>query len=264
MNAPRDTGLTPTRLGLGILLAVLCLGPGAAPADTIHIAVAANFADCLEAIAPGFEDSTGHRLVMSRGSTGRHFAQIKSGAPFDVFLAADTSRPALLEEDGWIVPGTRFTYAEGRLALWIPSAVSEDKRPLVEILKAAEFRHLAIANPRLAPYGLAARQALQSMGLWEELEPRLVTGQNVGQAWQFVASGNAEAGFVAYPQVMAVNDLRGRWWKIDPPLHEPILQQAVVLKNAAGIDAARQFLAYLKGAEAHMIMIRSGYLIPEN
>lgn len=253
-----------TAIGICLGLLVLGLGPGSVLADTIHVAVAANFADCLEKIAVGFEDSSGHRLVISRGSTGRHFAQIKSGAPFDVFLAADTTRPALLDEEGLVDVGTRFTYAEGRLALWIPGAVTEDKRPLAEILRAAEFDHLAIANPRLAPYGLAARQALQSMGLWEELQPRLVTGQNVGQAWQFVASGNAAGGFVAYPQILVVDDLRGRWWKIDPPFHEPILQQAVVLKNAASGEAARQFLDYLKGPEARMIMIRSGYLIPEN
>jgi molybdate transport system substrate-binding protein len=252
------------RIFLFLFLVFPALGPAPVRADTIHVAVAANFADCLDSLAVVFEDATDHELVVSRGSTGRHYAQIRSGAPFDVFLAADAQRPALLDEEGLIVPGTRFTYAEGRLALWIPGAVPEDKRGPAEILAAGEFHHLAIANPRLAPYGLAARQALENLGLWEELEPRLVIGQSVGQAWQFVASGNAEAGFVAHPQVLAVAGMDGRWWKIDPPLHEPILQQAVALENAACPDAAQEFLAFLKSRRAQMIMVRCGYLIPEN
>jgi molybdate transport system substrate-binding protein len=249
----------------GALMAViLILLPDYVRGAEIRVAVAANFADCLKSLAPDFEDSTGHRLIVSPGSTGRHFAQIKSGAPYDVFLAADTLRPALLDDEGMVLPGTRFTYAEGRLVLWMPEAGLEDNRNATAILTAGEFSHLAIANPRLAPYGLAAKQVLENLGLWNDLESRLVTGQSVGQAWQFVASGNAEAGLVALPQVMAAGNLRGRWWKIDPPLHEPILQQAVALRDAENPGAALDFLEYLKGPDARMIMIQFGYLIPEN
>ena len=197
------------RIFFSVLMAALASLPGTVFGDEVRVAVASNFADCLEALAPAFEESTGHQVIISRGSTGRHFAQIQSGAPFDVFLAADSLRPTLLEEKGLIVPGSRFTYAEGRLALWIPGAGPEDKRPAADILRAAEFDHLAIANPRLAPYGLAAKQALESMGLWEDLRSRLVMGQNVGQTWQFVASGNAEMGFRTYPQIITAPKMDG-------------------------------------------------------
>ena len=252
------------RIFVPVLAALLAGLPHVAVGDQIRVAVASNFAECLEALAPAFEDSTGHQVIIIRGSTGRHFAQINSGAPFDVFFSADSSRPALLEEKGLVVPGTRFTYAEGRLALWIPGAGPEDKRPVAAILRAAEFDHLAIANPRLAPYGLAARQALENLGLWEDLRSRLVMGQNVGQTWQFVASGNAEVGIVAYPQVLSAPSMGGRWWKIDPPLHEPILQQVVLLKSAENAAAGAQLLEFMKGFEARATLIKFGYLIPEN
>jgi len=247
-----------------VLLSALAAVPAGGRANEVRVAVAANFADCLETLAPGFTEISGCRLVISPGSTGRHYAQIKAGAPFDVFLAADRQRPALLEEEGLTAPGTRFTYAEGRLALWVPAAGPDEKRTVTEILQSDEYDHLAIANPRLAPYGQAAKQALKNLGLWEQVQSRLVTGQSVGQAWQFVASGNAQAGLVALPQILAVDHLRGQWWKIDPPLHEPILQQAVVLKNATNLEGALEFLEFLKGDQARMIMIRFGYLIPEN
>lgn len=247
-----------------LLPAIILIAAVNATAAEIRVAVAANFADCLEALAPDFADSTGHQLILSRGSTGKIFAQIKAGAPFDVFLAADSRRPAQLESEGLIMPGTRFTYAEGRLVLWVPLARPEENRAPVDLLRSPDFQHLAIANPRLAPYGLAAKQVLQNLDLWENIQPRLVTGQSIGQAWQFVASGNAEVGLLAYAQIVATQPLRGQWWKIDPPLHEPILQQAVALKNTPHPEAVVQLLNFLKGPEAHMIMIRFGYLVPEN
>jgi len=171
-------GISGTRIFLSVIAAVLIGLPGVAFCDEVHVAVAANFADCMEELGTLFEQNTGHQLVISRGSTGKHFAQIKAGAPFDVFFAADSARPALLEAEGLTVPGSRFTYAIGELVLW-----------------------MAIANPRLAPYGLAAKQALTSLGIWDELEPRLVMGQSVGQTWQFVATGNAQLGLVAQSQL---------------------------------------------------------------
>jgi molybdate transport system substrate-binding protein len=239
------------------------LGPTGACAATIRVAVSANFAECCEALTSRFEAATGHRVVMSRGSTGRHYAQIRAGAPFDVFLAADSHRPTLLEDEGHAVAGSRFTYAEGRLALWLPAAGPGEDRSAASVLMSADFHHLAIANPRLAPYGLAAQQALESLELWEDLQSRLVIGQSAGQAWQFVASGNAEAGIVAYPQILAADPVRGKWWTLDAPLHAPILQQAVLLTGAESPAAAALLLDYLRSPEAALIMVRFGYLIPE-
>jgi len=254
---------SPALVG-ALLTALAGFSAGVAQADRVHVAVAANFAPCLEALAPLFAEETGHHLVLSRGSTGRHFAQIKAGAPFDVFLAADSDRPTRLEDEGLIVPGSRITYAEGRLALWLPNPGPGENRTAADYLKSDDFNHLAIANPRLAPYGLAARQVLENLQLWDGLQDRLVTGQNVGQAWQFVATGNATAGLVAYPQLLGDAPPPGRWWTLDPPLHQPILQQGVVLKHAAHPTAALALLDFLQGPAAMVIMIRYGYLIPEN
>lgn len=262
--------MIPRRFGISanivwhLVLVSFTLIPGPTQAAEIRVAVAANFANCLEALVVRFEESSGHQLLISRGSTGKHFAQIKAGAPFDVFLAADSRHPALLEKEGLVLPGSRFTYAEGRLVLWVPSAGPEENRTPAPLLESGEFEHVAIANPRVAPYGLAARQALESLGLWEDLQPHLVTGQSIGQAWQFVASGNAAAGLLAHSQILANEPLRGKWWKLDPPLHEPILQQAVALKNAENPAGAIELLDFLKEPEARLIMIRFGYLIPEN
>jgi len=264
MTARRPGVRLGVLLGTGLLLLGQIGAAGAARAEPIRVAVASNFADCLEVLAADFADSTGHRVVLSRGSTGRHFAQIMSGAPFDVFFAADSLRPALLEKEGLAEPGTRFTYAEGRLALWLPGAGPRESRTAAAVLQEGAFDHLAIANPRLAPYGLAARQVLESLDLWDRLQPHLVTGQSVGQAWQFTASDNAAAGFVAYPQILAAPEMRGTWWLIDPPLHAPILQQAVVLKNAAHPAAARQLLAFVRGPRGRLTLEKFGYLIPED
>jgi len=253
-----------TRVFLSIILAALIGLPGVALADQVHVAVAANFADCLEKLGTTFAESTGHELVISRGSTGKHFAQIKAGAPFDVFFAADSARPALLEAEGLTVPGSRFTYAIGELVLWMPRAEQSRGQSVVQVLKSPDYRHLAIANPRLAPYGLAAKQALTSLGIWDELEPRLVMGQSVGQTWQFVATGNAQLGLVAQSQLAAFEDSPGSWWIIDADLHDPIEQQVVLMLSAAENDAAQKLMDFVRGPEARLIIETCGYTVPED
>jgi len=260
-------GISGTRIFLSVLLAALVCLPGDALPDQVHVAVAANFADCLDQLGAAFEKSTGHELVVSRGSTGKHFAQITAGAPFDVFFAADSERPALLEADGLTVPGSRFTYAVGGLVLWMPRAEPGSSQSVVEVLKSPEYRHLAIANPRLAPYGLAAKQTLTSLGIWDELEPRLVMGQSVGQTWQFVATGNAQLGLVAGSQLsqwLAADNPAGSWWVIEADLHDLIEQQAVLLLSAAENVAAKKLMEFVRGPEARLIIETYGYTVPED
>lgn len=228
------------------------------------MAVAANFAQCLEQVGNAFEDSTGHDLLISRSSTGKHFAQIKAGAPFDVFFAADSGRPVRLETEGLAVTGSRFTYAIGRLVLWMPKEKADSDRSVLEVLKSGDYRHLAITNPRLAPYGLAAKQTFESLGIMAELEPRLVTGQNIGQTWQFAATGNAQLGMVALSQWLDATDPGGKFWLIDAHLHDPIVQQAVLLTQASDNDAATDLLDFVRGPEARLIIEAFGYTLPED
>lgn len=236
---------------------------GHASADRIQIAVASNFAATLAAVADEYERRSGHEVVLVPGSTGKHYAQILNGAPFDAFFAADVRRPELLEQAGAAIAGSRFTYALGRLVLWSPEPglVDESGR----VLETGSFRHLAIANPRLAPYGAAARRALRSLGLWEALEDRLVYGENIGQTFHFVNSGNAELGLVALSQVIHAghdtrrDPARGSFWELPQSLHGPIEQQAVSLADR---ESTRAFLAYVRGDEALAIIRDSGYRAP--
>jgi len=237
---------------------MLFLLPAPGVAGEVRVAVAANFAATLQRLAGDFSAQTGHHVVASSASTGKHFAQISNGAAFDVFLAADSERPMLLEQRGLGVAGSRFTYARGRLVLWVPGLPSlGDAR---DYLATADFRRLAIANPRLAPYGLAAQQLLEHWQLWERLQDRLVSGENATQALQFVATGNAEAGLVALAQVLALPaGLRGGYRLIPPELHTPIDQQALLLRDT---PAARAFVEYLGGGQAAEIVIAAGYAVP--
>lgn len=229
-----------------------------AAADRIRIAVASNFAATLARIADSFERRSGHEVVLVPGSTGKHYAQIRNGAPFAAFFAADIRRPALLEGEGTAVPGSRFTYALGKLVLWSPTPGLVD--PAGKVLENGTFRHLAIANPRLAPYGRAARQALRSLGLRDALEGRLVFGENVGQTFHFVNSGNAEMGLVAYSQVISPErSSEGDYWKLPQSLYSPIEQQAVSLKDT---ETTRAFLAYVRSDEAVAIIRSFGYGTP--
>lgn len=243
-----------------LLYSVLSCVPVAAAAEPepARVAVASNFADSLAAIAREFESATGNRVTLSSGSTGKHYAQIRNGAPFDAFFAADGQRPQLLEQQGIAVPGSRFTYALGRLVLWSPEPGYVD--PEGAVLERGAFRHLAIANPRLAPYGRAAQEVLQGLGLWERLGPRLVRGENIGQAYQFVRSGNAALGFVAWSQVQRPGQpLHGSAWKVPQVLYTPIEQQALLLKDH---PVARSFLAFVRSGAALKIIRDYGYDLP--
>ncbi len=229
-----------------------------ATAGEIRVAVASNFADAIEDIAKRFEAKTGHRVTLTFGSTGKHYAQIKNGAPFDAFFAADIRHPELLEKEGLALPGSRFTYAVGKVVLWSPKAGYVD--PEGRVLEQVDFRHLAIANPKLAPYGQAAQEVLQARGIWDKLSERLVLGENIGQTFQFVETGNAELGFVAYSQVKRPGrPIEGSWWDVPQTLYTPIEQQAVLLKDS---DLARDFLAYVRSDEALKTIREYGYGTP--
>jgi molybdate transport system substrate-binding protein len=251
--------VSPARILLAFALLFGAL-PAAVQAAEFRVAVASNFRGAAREITAGFEAASGHRAVLIFGSTGKHYAQIVNGAPFEVFLAADAARPERLERSGHAVPGTRFTYALGRLALW--SADAERVVDGAALLQQGDFRCLAIANPRLAPYGTAAQQVLEARGLWADLQPRLATAENVAQAYQFVASGNAEVGLVAWPLLLQGEaGPTGSWWRVPETLHAPIAQQAVLLRENPG---GRAFLAYLRGAEALAILRARGYGVPDD
>jgi molybdate transport system substrate-binding protein len=227
-------------------------------AAEIRVAVASNFHGTLRDIADRYQQRSNHSVQLVSGSTGKHFAQIINGAPFDAFLAGDARHPRLLEEKGFAVPGTRFTYAEGKLVLW--SAEPGYVDPSGRVLETAGFRHLALANPRLAPYGAAAREVLEKRGLWQNLQDRVVLGENIAQTFQFVVSGNARLGFIARSQLQRpAHPATGSWWDIPETLYSPILQQAVLLRDDA---ATRDFLAFLQTEEAHRIMQARGYERP--
>ncbi|PIV81195.1 molybdate ABC transporter substrate-binding protein [bacterium CG17_big_fil_post_rev_8_21_14_2_50_64_8] len=248
-----------TLRGFSFLTVLTCALSGAiAHADEVTIAVASNFARPAQEIAAQFETDTGHHVVLAFGSTGKHFAQISNGAPFAAFLAADARRPRLLEEAGLAVTGTRFTYAVGKIVLWSPDKDLVD--PDGAVPSSDRFRHLAIANPGLAPYGEAAQQVLQSQGLWDKLADRIVRGENIGQTYQFVQSGNAELGFVASAQLIDEQGrMPGSWW--DPPQdsYTPIAQQAVLLREG---PAARAFLDYMRSGAARKIITHYRYGAP--
>ena len=228
-----------------------------AQADDVNVAVAANFVAPMQDIAHQFRQKTGHRLIISSGATGKFYAQIKNGAPFAVLLAADSATPERLEREGDAVAGSRFTYAIGRLALWSPQVKYVDAKG--QILKTGTFRHLAMASPKVAPYGLAAQQVMQRLGVWQQLQPRIVQGENIAQTQQFVESGNAELGFVAYSQVIHNSKITGTYWLVPASQHQPIVQQAVLLKRGKDNTAAQQFMAFLKSKAATSIIQHYGY-----
>ncbi|WFC64567.1 molybdate ABC transporter substrate-binding protein [Pseudomonas sp. REST10] len=233
---------------------------GSTLADEVKVAVAANFTAPMQAIAPEFEKATGHKLVAAFGATGQFYAQIRNGAPFEVFLAADDSTPGKLESEGLTIEGSRFTYAIGGLVLW--SAAADYLDGSAAALKAGQFKHLSIANPKAAPYGLAATQVLDKLGLSEALRGKLVEGQNITQAHQFVSSGNAELGFVALSQVYKDGKVSsGSAWIVPGDMYEPIKQDAVILKPGANNPAASALVDYLKGPEAARIIESFGYTL---
>ncbi|HEY0918229.1 molybdate ABC transporter substrate-binding protein [Devosia sp.] len=237
------------------LLALLLVALGApAAADEVNVAVAANFTRPAEEIGAAFTARTGHDVVFSFGATGGLYAQITQGAPFDVFLAADDRTPARAVADGFGRAGTAFTYAIGRAVLYGPGLALGDG---AAVLRAGRFSHIAIADPATAPYGAAAAAIFDRLGLAAALAPRLVVGQNISQALQFVDSGNAELGIVALSQV--IDKPAAQVWRVPAHLYDPIRQNAVLLAGAADDAAAAAFLAFLRGPEAAAIIARYGY-----
>ncbi|MEE2950316.1 MAG: molybdate ABC transporter substrate-binding protein [Pseudomonadota bacterium] len=226
----------------------------AANAGETHVAVAANFTDAAKEIAESFANATGHQAVLSFGSTGQLYNQIAQGAPFDVFLAADAERPARAIAEGYGVPGSAFTYAIGRIVLWSPDAAMVKG---AETLRGGDFDKLAIANPETAPYGKAAIETLQALGVYEALRGKLVQGNNIAQTFQFVETRNAELGFVALSQLMGMQN--GSRWLVPQDLYQPIRQDAVLLSSAEGNEAAKAFVDFLQGPEARAIIERYGY-----
>ncbi|WP_166264594.1 molybdate ABC transporter substrate-binding protein [Marinobacter caseinilyticus] len=243
---------------LGIAMAVWGLvGPGHAQAGDTLIAVSANFTSAARALMPVFEAQTGHRVRASFGSTGKLYAQIEHGAPFDVFLAADEVRPRKTEANGLAVSGSRFTYARGKLAFWSPKAgLFDDPRTY---LTEGRFQHLAIANPATAPYGLAALQVLERWGLSERLRDKLVQGDSIAQTFQFIATGNVDAGFIALSQLRDWHGRPGSLWPVPDSEHDTLNQQAVLLTRARENPAAKAWLRFLKSPQAVAIIEGYGY-----
>jgi molybdate transport system substrate-binding protein len=227
-------------------------------AAEVQVAVAANFTAPMQKIAADFEKDTGHKAQLAFGATGKFYAQIKNGAPFEVLLAADDETPAKLEKEGAAISGSRFTYAIGQLALWSAKPGYVDDKGAV--LKKGAFEHLAIANPKLAPYGAAAVESLGKLGLLGSIEPKFVQGENIAQTFQFISTGNAELGFVALSQIYEGGKLKsGSAWIVPASLHAPIRQDAVVLSQGKDNPAAAALMKYLKSDPARAVIKSYGY-----
>ncbi|MGZ8299660.1 MAG: molybdate ABC transporter substrate-binding protein [Rhodoplanes sp.] len=241
-------------LRLAVAIAIAALVGGNAVAAETNVAVAANFTDAAKEIAAAFKQETGHEAVLSFGATGQLYAQITQDAPFQIMLSADDERPKKLVEDGLGVADSRFTYAIGKLVLW---SKTKDFVKGEETLRAGAFTKLSIANPTAAPYGAAAVETLKALKIYETLQPKIVQGNNIAQAFQFIDTGNAELGFIALSQL--AGNPGGSRWLVPQPLYTPIRQDAVLLKKGAANEAATAFIAFLKGPEARAIIEKYGY-----
>ena len=232
-------------------------------ANEIRIAVASNFYPTMKAIVEQFElenyeSSKINKIVLISGSSGKHYAQIMNGAPFDIFFSADKLRPVLLEKEGIVENESRFTYALGKIVLWSPANGFVD--PKGQVLYDKNFRFLAIANPTIAPYGIATKETLVSMGLWKNMDKKLVRGENIAQAFQFINSGNAKLGFVSFSQLMSPNfSLVGSFWEVPKSLYNPIEQQAVLLRESL---LGRNFMEFVQTDKALNIISKFGYDLP--
>ena len=250
--------MTFFQLPATLIAAAALLSAGAVFADVAQVAVASNFAEPIKALAATLEKNTGHQIRVTLGATGKFYAQIKNGAPFDVLLAANTETPAALESDGFSIPGSRFTYATGRLVLWSANAALVDDKG--DVLRQGNFRKLAYAAPKVAPYGAAAVQVMDKLGLTTTLTPKLVQGESIGQTFSFVFTGNAELGFVALSQVMEGGQLKsGSMWEIPQALYEPIAQDAVLLKRGASNPAALALVSLIKTQGSKDLIRSYGY-----
>jgi molybdate transport system substrate-binding protein len=247
------------RYGLLVLVFALGVAPSVR-ADDVRVAVASNFTAPMELIAEEFAKHTGHKAVLAFGATGKFYAQIKNGAPFEILLAADDTTPSKLEQEGAAVPGSHFTYAIGKLVLWSARPGVVDAKG--EVLRRGNFQHIALGNPRTAPYGAAAVEVMAKLQVLDTLAPRFVQGENVTQTYQFVASGNAELGFVALSQVIEGGKVtHGSAWIVNPDLYTPLRQQAVLLLPGKGRSGATALMAYLQSARAQAVIASYGYTL---
>lgn len=232
-------------------------------ADEIKIAVASNFYPTMKELVTHFESitpnsDTTNNIVLISGSSGKHYAQILNGAPFDLFFSADKLRPNMLEKEDVFNNQSRFTYALGKLALWSPFNEYVDSDG--QVLYTDDFRFLAIANPKIAPYGVASKETLTSMNLWQDMEEKLVRGENIAQTFQFAKSGNAKLGFVSYSQILSLNSSsEGSYWLVPQDMYQPIEQQAILLKDSS---LGKDFLSFIMSDEALDIIKRNGYDLP--
>jgi len=250
-------------VGRHIFILVLVLFGPAAFAEALTIAVASNFTRPAQALAAHYEETSGNPVRITTASTGKLYAQIENGAPFDILLAADADRPKMLEDSGLGAAHTRFSYAIGSLVLWSQDAAlaNENCRLLLENL---DMRRLAIANPLTAPYGLAAKQFLEAENLWESVEPQLVYGENIAQTLHFVVSGNASLGLIARAQATDKRLPKAACqWSVPASMHKPIEQQAILLQRATDNDVATDFLSYLRSAAARELIAAHGYEVPD-
>ena len=240
------------------LLACCVLLPTAAQAAEVSVAVAANFTGPMEKIAPAFEKATGHKALVAYGTAGKFYAQIKNGAPFEVLVSSDDETPIRLEKDGLAMPPSRFTYAIGKLVLWSTQPGLVDAKG--EVLKGGNFRYLAIANPKVAVYGAAAAEVMKQLGVDAALQPKLVFGENITQAYQFAATGNADLGFVALSQIYKDGQYApGSRWMVPSNLYPQIRQDAVLLQRGKNNPAATALLEYLKTDAAKAVIRAHGY-----
>ena len=242
------------RWALGLILLLMTYVSGAALAGEVKVAVAANFNEPVKEIAPLFEKEAGHKLVLSFGATGQFYAQIAQGAPFEILLSADKSTPAKAVSEGYGVPGTQFTYAIGKLVLYSKTPGFVKGEPT---LRTGRFEKIAIANPAVAPYGIAGDQTLKALGILETLTPKIVRGNTIAQTYEFIETGNAELGFVALSQVMFASG--GSRWIVPANLYTEIAQDAVLLRAGNKNEVARAFLAFLRGTEARAVIEKYGY-----
>jgi molybdate transport system substrate-binding protein len=242
---------------LGSIL--LCVFGLSAEAKSVHVAVAANFSNTMKSLVKEFEKTSEYQIALSSGSSGKFYAQIKQGAPYELFFSADQAKPDALEKDGLVTANSRFTYAIGHLVLW---SVRPDFVNKIETkLKGGAFNKLAIANPKLAPYGAATLQVLSHLGLIDETQARWVRAENIAQTYQFVHSGNADLGFVALSQLLGKkNMIEGFYWLVPDNMHQPIKQDVVLLKRAAQNQGAKTFLDFIHTEKAQTIIAEYGYI----
>ena len=231
-------------------------------AGEVSVAVASNFAGPMERLVPLFQKESGHTVKVSTGASGKLYAQIRGGATFDVFLSADEEMPKQLMQDGFAVGGSRFVYVTGRLVLWSAQPDLVDEK--ASVLNKGNFKMLAIANPRFSPYGVAAKETLAKLTMWNSIQEKLTKGENVTQTYQLVATEKADLAFIALSQVMRDGKMveGGSWWLVPPEMHQPIRQSAVLLSHAKDQVAAKAFLAFLKSEKARTVMRGFGYEVP--